>query len=144
MENRIGSILTYIAGLGVLVFGFVYLLKPSYMPYHAEAVGTSWSEVPPAFQRLFLTYMKAASGGWIALGLVFIYLQFRFNTSKAIWIPYVILIGGLLFAAISLYSAIGLKVTTPANPPLVPMFLIIGIMLTGFYFNWSFGRKVQT
>ncbi|MEO1653500.1 MAG: hypothetical protein AAFU64_08150, partial [Bacteroidota bacterium] len=108
---------------------------------HAQAVEMSWEEVPPAFQRLFLTYMKAASGGWIALGLVFMYMQYQFNQSKEKWIAYSILGGGMLFALVSLYTAIGLKINTPANPPLIPMLIIIAAMLFGFYFNLQYSKK---
>ena len=54
MKNKAGSLLTYFSGAGVLIFGFIYLLKPSFMPYHAEAVMMPWEEVSPEFQRLFL------------------------------------------------------------------------------------------
>jgi len=99
MKNKLGSLLTYMSMIGVFIFGFAYLLKPSFMPYHAEAVGMPWEDVPYNFQRLIWTYMKAASGGWIALGLVFSFLQFKFNQNKEVWIPFLLLVGGLIFAA---------------------------------------------
>lgn len=141
MKNRFGSILTYIAQAGVLFFGLSYLIRSSYMPYHAEAVNLPWEEVPPAFQRLIWTYMKAASGGWIALGVVFIYLQYKFNQNKEAWIPYLILVGGLIFGAISLYAAIGLRMTTPANAPVLPVAVILTFLLIGFYFNLQYSKS---
>ncbi len=141
MKNQLGSIFTYLAQAGLLFFGLAYLLKSSFMPYHSEAVALAWEDVPYNFQRLIWTYMKAASAGWIALGVVFIYLQYKFNQNKEVWIPYLILVGGVIFGAIALYSAIGLRMTTPANAPVLPVVVILTVLIVGFFFNLRYSKR---
>ncbi len=140
MKNLTGSIFTYIALIGVFAFGLTYLLKPSFMPYQAEAVEMSWEEVPTNFQYLIRTYMIAASGGWLALGLVFFFLQNKFNKNREDWIPYLILVSGLIFGIISIYAALNLKMNTPANAPVMPIAGILGTLIVGFFFNIRYGK----
>ena len=87
--------------------------------------------------------MRAASGGWLALGLVFTFLQYKFNQNKETWIPYLILAGGAIFAAISFHAAYGLKVTTPANAPVLPVVGIFGILVIGFFFNLRYAKSAE-
>lgn len=54
----------FIVGAIWIVFGFVYLFKESFMPYHAVALSSSWEELNPAFQTLILALMRAAGGGF--------------------------------------------------------------------------------
>lgn len=37
------------------------------MPYHADAVGMRWSEVPRPFQILTLALLKLAGGAWLTV-----------------------------------------------------------------------------
>ncbi|MCI4671755.1 MAG: hypothetical protein MRZ79_26675 [Bacteroidia bacterium] len=141
MKNKAGSIPTYIGGIGVVLFGLVYAIKPSFMPYHAAAVEMPWEDVPYNFQRLFLTYMKAAASGWIALGVFVLYLQNKFNQNKEVWIPHICLTCAVIFATLGIYSAVSLNMTTPANPPIIPMFVFLTIFLVGFYFNLKYSKN---
>lgn len=140
MKNKIGSILTYLSQLGVLFFGLAYLLREAYMPYHAEAVGLAWSELDYNMQRLIWTLMKAASGGWLVIAITFIFLQYKFNQTKELWIPNLILIGGLIFGAISFYAAMGLRMTTKANAPILPVIIILVVLLIGYVFNRKYAK----
>ncbi|KPK11998.1 MAG: hypothetical protein AMJ62_16160 [Myxococcales bacterium SG8_38] len=51
-----------------LVLGTIYLFRDSFMPYHAAALGKSWTELGPATQTLLKALMEVAAGGWLALG----------------------------------------------------------------------------
>ena len=50
-----------------VTFSLIYLFRPEFMPYHADAVGQSWSEVDPAFQILILALMRVTGGGMLAM-----------------------------------------------------------------------------
>ena len=43
-----------VALLGTLGFGVTYVLRPEFMPYHAEAVGLPWTRVAQPYQVLIL------------------------------------------------------------------------------------------
>ncbi len=50
------------------------------MPYHSEALGSSWSDVGPKTQVLILALMRVAGGGFLATGLaMFILLIIPFR-----------------------------------------------------------------
>jgi hypothetical protein len=58
-----------IVALVAVAFGLVYLLRPSFMPYHQEALATPWHEVEPRLQALLLAFMRGAGGGMLAAGI---------------------------------------------------------------------------
>ena len=51
-----------IALLLLAIFGLIYLFRPQFMPYHGDAVGMSWEEVPHAFRILIIALMKSLDG----------------------------------------------------------------------------------
>jgi len=57
-----------------LVLGTIYLFRPTFMPYHAVALGKEWAELEPATQVLIKALMEVAGGGWLALGTLMLLL----------------------------------------------------------------------
>ncbi len=96
MQQLIAGIFTFTAGAISMLFGLVYLCRPSFMNYHKEAVQKDWAEINSAFQILILALMRAVSGGAIAAGFSIIVLQYYFTKTNLAWIPLVILCNGLV------------------------------------------------
>ena len=84
MKNRIGSLTTYSTAVIFLCFGFVYLFRSSFMPYHSEALMLRWEQVDHASQDLFLALMRATAGGFISLGFAIIFLQYQFSYNRGL------------------------------------------------------------
>lgn len=57
-----------------LVLGTIYLFRPTFMPYHAVALGKEWAELDAATQVLIKALMEVAAGGWLALGTLMLLL----------------------------------------------------------------------
>lgn len=116
-----------VAGVGML-----YLLSRQLLPFQLEALGTSWAELPPRYQVLFLALKKLVAGGILgtALGLgVLLIVPFRKGEAWARWAISVI---GLSFATLLLYGMLLVKFETPASPPwLIAVFLIV-LFIVGF------------
>jgi hypothetical protein len=55
-----------LAALLIAAAGLVYLFRSEFRPYHAEAVGPSWSEVERPFQILIRTLMIVLGGACLA------------------------------------------------------------------------------
>jgi hypothetical protein len=82
MKKTWHSIPTYMAALILFVFGMIYLLRGSFMPYHSEAVGMSWEQVQPSMQYLLLALMRAAAGGFLATATAIMVLQFIYQKTR--------------------------------------------------------------
>ena len=101
----------------VAAFGATYLLRSEFMPYHAVALGTTWSALNAPFQVLILALMKAIGGACLAVvafGLFVLLVPFR---QGAVWAFWALPIGGLLIAGGALYAMLLVARNTPADPP---------------------------
>jgi hypothetical protein len=109
----------YVVG-GVLpgfVFGFIYLLRNEFMPYHAVAVGMAWSEVPGPFQILIIALLKGVGGAAVTLAvalLVLLLVPFRHGARWALWaVPSLALLNYITVANAMAH----VMLNTPAVPP---------------------------
>jgi len=69
-RHRVAALLYAATAFVSVVLGVIYLLRDSFMPYHAAALGKAWGELDPATQALLKALMEVAAGGWLALGPV--------------------------------------------------------------------------
>ena len=51
------------------VLGSTCLLRGSFVPYHADALGRRWTDVEPVLQTLPGALMDVAGAGWIGIGV---------------------------------------------------------------------------
>lgn len=115
-----------------ILFGLIYLTKNQFMPYHAEALGLSWSELSENMQVLILALMKAAGGGFLATGLaIFILLIIPFRVGDR-WTIYATPAVSLCTSLGTLYATLLVKNKTPGKPPVVLSFLALALTIIGF------------
>ncbi len=119
----------------LILFALMYILRSEFMPYHAAAVGQSWTEVDPAFQIVILALMKVTGGGWLATVFangILLFIPFRKGMQWAYWaIPVIALPASLT----SLYSVIHLARNTPASPPTMAAAIATILIVVGFVFS---------
>ncbi len=135
-RNRLrkrGAAVAYgITALVSLVMGSIYLLRTSFMPYHAEAVSKGWNEVDGATQELISALMTVAGGGWLAAGVVILLLlavPFRRDERWAVYaVPGVI----LLVYVPNLWATLSVLWNTPASPPWYGNLLACASAVFGF------------
>ncbi len=130
-----------VAALLLSIFGVVYLLRPEFMPYHADVVGRPWSAVEPAFQVLILALMRVVGGALLANALaifILLFVPFRQGYRWACWaIPTIGLMASIPALLVTLYVA----QNTPASPPWITV--LVGILLLGLGLLLSVGIKVN-
>ena len=115
-----------------ILFGLIYLTRNQFMPYHAEALGLSWSELSENMQVLILALMRAAGGGFLATGLaIFILLIIPFMVGDK-WAIYAIPTISLCTSLGTLYATLLVKTKTPGKPPFVLSFLALALTIIGF------------
>lgn len=106
-----------ITALVSLILGGIYLLKDSFMPYHAEALSRSWSEVEAVTQVLITALMTVAGGGWFTVGIVILLLlAFPFRNDRP-WAVYALPAIILLFYLPNLSATLSVLQNTPGTPP---------------------------
>jgi hypothetical protein len=118
-----------------ILFGLVYLTRNQFMPYHAEALGLSWSELAEKMQVLILALMRAAGGGFLATGLaISLLLVFPFRVGDT-WSIYTIPGISLCTSIGTLYATLLVKTKTPGTPPVFLSFLALALTMIGFVFS---------
>jgi len=118
-----------------ILFGLVYLTRNQFMPYHAEALGLSWSELAEKMQVLVLALMRAAGGGFLATGLaISLLLVFPFRVGDT-WSIYTIPGISLCTSIGTLYATLLVKTKTPGTPPVAISFLALALTMIGFVFS---------
>lgn len=106
-----------ITALVSLILGGVYLVKDSFMPYHAEALSRGWSEVEAVTQVLISALMTVAGGGWFTVGvMILLLLAFPFRNDRT-WAIYALPVIILLFYLPNLSATLSVFYNTPGTPP---------------------------
>ncbi len=124
-----------ISSVPLAVFGAVYLIRPEFMPYHAEAVGQSWAEVEPEFQILILALMRVVGGAFLALALATVVIAIKPFREGQAWATWLLPAIGFTAVGASLLAMMSVARNTPGNPP-VSVVLGSGILL-GLCFGLS-------
>ena len=100
-----------------LVLGAIYLFRPTFMPYHAVALGKDWAELDAATQALIKALMEVAGGGWLALGTLLLFLvAFPIRRGER-WARWAAPTASLLFYVPTLLATLSVLQQTPASPP---------------------------
>jgi hypothetical protein len=120
-----------IAMIGPAVWGVMFLFRSEFMPYHADAVGMPWSEVPEPFRILIMALLKLAGGGWLTVAIaefVLLLVPFRQGARWALWaVPSL----GLLHFAGVCNAMAHVTLNTPATPPWGATIASVALILIG-------------
>ena len=135
MNTRVASIATFLAAGIFLLFGGIYMVKSSFMPYHSETIGQNWEELDSNMQFMILGLMRAVSGGFIAVAIMISWLQIIFNKTYHRWIPVIIFWGGAIVSGASIYATLIVRMNTDGNPPTALAITGIGLLFIGYAFN---------
>lgn len=120
-----------LAAFLVIALGLTYLGRPSIMPYHLDALGTTWSALPAAHRTLYLAFFKGVGAGYLAAGiaqLVLVLVPMRRGERWTLWAtPLVAFVGMVPLAGIILF----LRSHSAAEPPLIYPMLVMGLSAAG-------------
>ena len=117
MRAIIAGALYGIVSLISLTLGAIYIFSDAFMPYHADALQTSWSETDAPLQVLILALMDVAGAGWITLGLVILVLLFGPFRGGRRWARLLIPAAILAFYVPTLTATVNVTLLTPATAP---------------------------
>ncbi|MBN2004692.1 MAG: hypothetical protein JXA21_15150 [Anaerolineae bacterium] len=126
-RTKVAFALFGLAYLTAAVFGLMYATRGEFMPYHAEAISTKWSDLPASYQVLFLALLKVAGGGMLAVaaaGAFLLIIPFRQQLEWSRWALLAVIV---ITSAITLYATLTVDLQTPANPPTLAPILTIAL-----------------
>ena len=115
-----------------MLFGVIYLVRSTFMPYHQEALGKPWRQLDQNLKVLLLGLMRTAGGGLLVAGVsasILLLIPFRAGES---WSTYSIPAIGLLTAIPALYATIVIRSRTHAHTPVAASSMAVGLLVIGF------------
>ncbi|MDH3655991.1 MAG: hypothetical protein OEN21_17140 [Myxococcales bacterium] len=117
LRRRVAAWIYTSIAIPSLVLGAIYLFRPTFMPYHAVALGKDWAELDAATQALIKALMEVAGGGWLALGTLLLFLvAFPIRRGER-WARWAAPTASLLFYVPTLLATLSVLQQTPASPP---------------------------
>jgi hypothetical protein len=118
-----------------LVMAGKTLFSGSYLPFHKEAAGMTWEEVPAGLQRVILALMRISGLGFLCTGLLLVLLPVLIFTNAAPGVVYIIVptafvfCSGLFIINYNLFRRTGAQ--TPWKGALAAMaIIIVALVLT--------------
>ena len=138
--TKTAFVLFFLTFLGMLAFGFIYLLMPTFMPYHGVAVGLEWSALAPEMQVLILGFMKVSAAGMLSAAAAVGMLLFIPFWRGENWSRYALLIVGLIEMLPTIYAVVMIRSRTPATPPLAAVIAGVIMLILGFILSYDLGR----
>ena len=117
LRHRVAAWIYVGIAIPSLVLGTIYLFRPTFMPYHAVALGKEWAELDAATQALIKALMEVAAGGWLALGTLILLLVAIPIRRGERWARWAAPIASLLFYGPTFLATLSVFQQTPAVPP---------------------------
>ena len=134
----------FIALLLMGTFGVIYLIKPEFMPYHAEAVGMNWSSVDVGFQIMILGLMKSHGAACLGMVISFGALLVKPFREGQIWVKYVLPFVSYIYTIPALYVTLNIRAKTGAHTPWIAVVAGMVLVALGFVFSiYGGGHKLQ-
>jgi hypothetical protein len=102
---------------GMLATGIVYCVWPRFLPYHAQAYGQRWEDVPERTQLLYLTAIRGIGAPTLVAGLAIgaiLLVAWRRREPWALWsVPLLALAWGVPMLAVALWVHRSTGAATP-------------------------------
>ena len=145
-----------LTALQQLYMGGLYLSAAEFMPYHAQALQTEWSELNSNYQGLILGYMKGMGAGALVVGLASGFMVLRYwqsvllitqsslepsqDSVKAISsveiISILLPLLSLAYNVLLNYASYYVSVTTPGQPSVNVMTVMTVLLLSASLVLW--------
>ena len=126
-RKKIATACFAINAFAFLMIGLTFVLKQSFFPFHADVIQTSWADVDPAAQTLYLGMMRTEGAGYLASAVAIGFLLLIPFRRHELWSYWAIATIGIVEHLPTLFANLHVSQTTPASPPWP--FVLLGIVL---------------
>lgn len=131
MKEKIGFISYYLTVILIILFGGLYMFKPSFMPYHAEIVHLNWNQIPDTEHILIRALMIAVGGVTISVGIILGLFIYKFQKTGIQWVNNFVMISGIIASILISIAPIYVVIKSDSVPPLYFPVIIIALLITG-------------
>ena len=117
--------------LFLLLAGLVYVLRPSFMPYHGAIIHSDWPSLSASAQLLYLGMMRTEGAGMLATSLaiaILLWIPFRQGQRWSYW---AIAAVGLVEHLPTLAMTFHVAHVTDARPPWVAVLVATLLLVAG-------------
>ncbi len=133
IQSKIALTCFLLIGCGFFLMGIIYTFSPTPMPYHIDAMGIEWDQLPTGQQLVILAILTGSGSGMMVSGLsIFLISFFPFRRGEN-WARWSLLALSLMESIPTLYSVFTIKKYTPGNPPLFLIVLVVILAFMGFF-----------
>jgi hypothetical protein len=115
----------------LLRFASIYLLRGRAMPYHLEAMGCTWDEVPPGSQLVVVALMRAAGSAYLALSSMMGAVTVL-GLGRVPWANGALLVGGLTLLVPLAAVVAQVRRQTGAHSPIVSTVSGLVVLVAAF------------
>lgn len=129
MKLKIGFILYYFTVILIILFGGLYMFKPSFMPYHAHIVHLNWDQIPHTEQVLVRALMIAVGGVTISVGIILGMFIIKFQKTGIQWVSNFVMISGIIASLLISVAPIFVVFNSDSVPPLYFPVIIIALLV---------------
>ena len=138
---RLSSALYFAVSLAAAGMGALYALWPRFMPYHAQAAGMTWDEIPPGLKSLHLAFQHGAGALAVAYAVLLACVNAFALRRGARWSCLALIASGALAGGPLLAIVVSLSRSTGAETPVVPLALGIAVFVTAAALSFAGTRS---
>lgn len=135
MKRKIALTLHGLCALVFLALAVVYMSRTEIMPYHLDALGTTWDALAPEYQTLFLGFIRGVGGGYLSAAValfIIVLIPLRRGAAWARWaVPTIVGTGLGPLIGIILYVRANTSAEPPLNLPIIVLAISIIAALLG-------------
>ena len=112
-KRQIASIGLYGVSIVAALFGLIYLLSPTIMPYHETFLGVTHEELDPKTAALFLALLRVAGSCFLAIAASIALLVRGLFSKGDAWSWWILLVLCLVCLVPLLFVSLGIGTYTP-------------------------------
>lgn len=124
----------YIANVIVmLAIGLAFVFKSEFMPFHGDVIQTTWNNVSPLAQTLYLGMMRTEGAGFLASAVALTFLLWASLKRQEQWLYVAMTTVGIVEYTPSLAANLHVASVTDATPPWALMLTLILSLLVALF-----------
>lgn len=135
--RKAGLFMFMLIGFAFVGLGVLYLVTDEFMPYHSDAIQSTWRNLDSNYQGMFLGFLKGFGSGAFTVGMSIVAMAaFSLKRNDSI---YLYLLPGItiVYTCLISYGTYVVYTTTPAEPPIQVGFVLIAISLVAAVLLWT-------
>lgn len=121
------------ASISTIFFGLVYATRKQIMPYHLQALETTWEEIDLKYQFMFRMLLNGGGFFGLSSGLFMLILLWIPYSAGQLWAGYTIGLVGLVGALPLGFVVYRVKTRTKGNPPFLLIIVINVLLIVGLF-----------